>query len=228
MNIVITGASRGIGLAEAKRFDTPDNQLFLVASSDDSFKHPFKNATTISADLSTVEGVSTAAAEITARTHTVDVLINNVGVMVLKKFEELSEDDINLLLNTNLRSHLLLTKALLAVLYNSSNPQIVFMSSMAAKSSIIGESVYSATKGGVTAFANVLRNELAGKVRVSTVHAWGVNTWSAPEPNDLMEPEDIAEAVDFIISRPASVMVESIDLSNPVQWRGSQAPWSPQ
>jgi 3-hydroxy acid dehydrogenase/malonic semialdehyde reductase len=227
MNIVITGASRGIGLAEAKLFDTPGNRLVLVAKSVESFKGTFNHATLIAADLSTSEGIKGAAEQIATACDTVDVLINNVGVMIMKKFEDLSSDDVDTMLNTNLRSHMLLSQALLPLLLKSNGAQIVFMSSMAAKSFIVGESVYSATKSGVSAFANVLRNELGGKVRISTVHAWGVNTWGAAEPNDLMKPQDIAEAVQFIVSRPKTAVVESIELGSPVQWRGGQAPWSP-
>lgn len=223
MNILITGASRGIGLATAKQLDTPDNTLFLVATAKESFKDTFHNATLFAADLTKPEDITRLATEVAD----IDVLINNAGVMVMKKFEKMTSEDIALMLNLNLRSHILLTHALLPALRKSSNAQIVFMSSMAAKSSIVGESVYAATKSGITNFANVLRNELAPEIRVSAVHAWGVDTWSAPKPEEFIQPQDIAETMEFIINRPATVMVESIDLSNPVQWRGAQAPWSP-
>src|ERR1041384_1822362 len=104
MNIVITGASRGIGLAEAKLFDQPGNQLFLIARSLDSFKDTFKHAALIGIDLSTEAGVAKAADVIAAKAESVDILINNVGVMIMKKFEALSESDIDQLLGTNLRS----------------------------------------------------------------------------------------------------------------------------
>lgn len=227
MNIVITGASRGIGLATAKKLDKPGNKLFLVATSKDSFKGEFTDAVLLAADLTKPEDVDKLASEITSQAGTVDILINNVGVMVTKKFEQMTSDDINLMLDLNLRAHLLLTRALLPSLRKSNNPQIIFMSSMAAKSSIVGESVYAATKSGITNFANVLRNELGSSIRVAAVHAWGVDTWGAPKPDEFIQPEDIAATMEFIITRPATVMVESIDLSNPAQWRGSQAPWSP-
>jgi len=227
MNILITGASRGIGLATAKRLDNSNNKLFLAATSEGSFKDTFQNAVLLATDLTKLGEVSKLADEITGKTDKIDVLINNAGVMVMKKFEEMSNEDINLLLDLNLRSHILLTNALLPLLRKSESPQIVFMSSMAAKSSIAGESVYAATKSGITNFANVLRNELGPEIRVSAVHAWGVDTWGAPKPEEFVQPQDVAEAMEFIINRPATVMVESIDLGNPMQWRGGQAPWSP-
>lgn len=228
MKIAITGASRGIGLTTSKQLNKTGNTLYLTASSKDSFKEHLPGAVELSGDLSTPEGVKKLADEIAAQTDSLDVLFNNVGVMIMKKFEQMTPDDINHLLNLNLRSHLLLTRQLLPLLEKSSNPQIIFMSSMAAKSSIVGESVYAATKSAITSFAGVLRNELSGKMRVTAVHAWGTNTWGADESIPLIKPEDIAEVVDFIIARPKTMMVESIDLSNPAQWRGGKAPWSPE
>lgn len=226
MKIAITGASRGIGLSTAQRLSA-DNELYLTASSTDSFKEHVPRAIEINGDLSTLAGVDIVANSIMSQTDTLDVLFNNVGVMIMKKFEDMTPDDINHLLNLNLRSHLLLTRQLLPLLVKSENPQIIFMSSMAAKSSIVGESVYAATKSAITGFANVLRNELGGRVRVTAIHAWGTNTFGADESEPLIEPKDIGEVVEFIINRPNSMMVESIDLSNPRQWRGAQAPWSP-
>ncbi len=228
MNIAITGASRGIGLAAAKQLANDDNTLFLIATSEDSFKQHLPNAIEIAADLTTPEGIKAAADAIAAKTDQLDVLLNNAGAMVMKKFEDMTADDINLLINLNLNAQLQLTRELLPLLRASDNPQIIFMSSMAAKSSIVGESVYAATKSAITGFANVLRNELAPKIRITAIHAWGTDTWGADEPDKLIQPADIGEVVEFIITRPPTMMIESIDLGNPHQWRGAQSPWSPQ
>lgn len=227
MNILITGASRGIGLATAKQLDKSGNKLLLVATSRDSFKDTFQNALLFGANLTKPSEVGRLAGEVFEQIDKVDVLINNAGIMIMKKFEQMTTEDINLMLDLNLRSHLLLTRELLPGLRKSDHPQIVFMSSMAAKSSIVGESVYAATKSGITSFTNVLRNEFGSAIRVSAVHAWGVDTWGASNPADFIQPADVAATMEFIISRPSTVMVESIDLSNPAQWRGGQAPWSP-
>ena len=227
MNILITGASRGIGLATAQQLDKPGNKLLLVATAKESFKNQFVQATLLAADLTKPQEVSRLADELGRQTDHIDVLINNAGVMIMKRFEQLSEQEIMQMLDLNLRSHILLTHALLPLLRKSSNPQIVFMSSMAAKSSIIGESVYAATKSGITNFANVLRNELGPAIRVTAVHAWGVDTWNAPNPKEFIQPADVAEVMEFVITRPATMAVEAIELGNPAQWRGGVAPWSP-
>src|ERR1700683_32164 len=230
MNILITGASRGIGFATARQFDQPGNNLFLVATAKGSFKQEFKHAGihTFGVDPTNPEAIARLAAELAAEADQLDLLINNAGVMIMKKFEQLKTSEINLMLHLNLRAYMLVTHALLPLLRKSARPHIIFMSSMGAKSSIIGESVYDAAKSGVTNFANVLRNELGPNIRVSAVHAWGVDTWGAPNSSEFIQPADIAVTMEFIATRPDTVMVESIELGNVAQWRGGQAPWSPQ
>ena len=227
MNIVITGASRGIGLATAQIFDKPGNKLFLAATTQESFDGAFQHAETFAADLTQHAGVKRLAAEISQAAGTIDVLINNAGVMTMKRFDDYTTEDIDQLIDLNLRSHILLTHALLPALRKSQRPQIVFMSSMAAKTSIVGESVYAATKSGITNFANTIRNEYGRGIRVSAVHAYGVDTWGAPDPENFLQASDVASAMEFIVTRPDTMLVESIDLSNPSQWRGGTAPWSP-
>lgn len=227
MKIIITGASRGIGLATAKLLDVPGNELFLIASKIDSFKATFDKAHLFEADLSKLAEIKKVIAEIQKITDTIDVLVNNVGVYITKKFADMDETDINQILDINLRSHILLTHEAIGLLEKSDCSRIVFISSMAAKNSLIGESVYAATKSGLTNFANVLRSEKPANAGVSVVHSWGVNTWGAPDGESLLKPEDVAGAVNYIISLPKHVVVESIDLGHIDNWRGAQAPWSP-
>ena len=225
--ICITGASKGIGYAEAIRL-SGENELFLHASKDSSFIKDIKNAYYFGYDFSKIDSVEAFVNELKNKTQTLDVLVNNVGVMVIEKFSEYKDEDIDRLITLNLHSHLLLTKKLIPLLLKSENPHIVFMSSMSAKNQIEGESVYAATKAGIMQFAHVLRNELAGKIRVSTIHSWGVNTWDDPEGSPILVPENIAETLEFIISRERPFVVESVDLSHENQWKGTSAPWSPE
>ncbi len=225
--ILITGASKGIGKAEAEKLSA-ENNLFLHASKLSSFQKKAENIRYFGADFSKIENVSGFVEELKNTTDSMDVLINNVGIMILENFSNFKDEDISTLITLNLHSHLLLTKKLIPLLLKSDNPHIIFMSSMSAKNQIEGESVYAATKAGIMQFAHVLRNELAGKIRVSTVHSWGVNTWDDPEGSPILVPENIAEVIEFIITRERPFVIESIDLSHELQWKGTSAPWSPQ
>ncbi|MEZ5009215.1 MAG: SDR family oxidoreductase [Chitinophagales bacterium] len=226
--ICITGASKGIGLAEAKLL-SKEHELFLHASKLASFtKDEFPDAHYFAADFTELANVDQFVNELKAQTKTLDVLVNNAGVMVIDKFSDFSDGDIHKLITLNLHAQLLLTKKLIPLLLKSDNPHIVFMSSMSAKNRIIGESVYAATKAGIMQFAHALRNELAGKIRVSTIHAWGVNTWNDTADAAILKPENIADTVEFIISQKRPFLVESIELGHENHWNGASAPWSPE
>jgi len=225
--ICITGASKGIGLAEAQLL-AKSSELFLHASKMTSFDGvEIENAHLFGADFTKIENVSKFVDQLKETTATLDVLINNVGVMVIEKFSDFPDEEINRLITLNLHSQLLLTKKLIPLLLESDNPHIVFMSSMSAKNRIVGESVYAATKAGIMQFAHVLRNELAGKVRVSTIHSWGVNTWNDDGSAAILVPENIADVLEFILSKDRPFLVESIELGHEDHWNGASAPWSP-
>ena len=226
--ICITGASKGIGLAEAKLL-SGNNKLFLHASKKTSFDNiSFPNADFFSHDFTNLENIDLFVEELQEKTASLDVLVNNAGLMFIEKFSDFPDKDINTLLTLNLHAQLLVTKKLIPLLLKSKDPHIIFMSSMSAKNRIIGESVYAATKAGIMQFAHVLRNELAGKIRVSTIHSWGVNTWNDTEGAEILTPENIAETLEFIISRKRPFLVESIDLGHESHWNGATAPWSPE
>ncbi len=224
--ICITGASKGIGQAEANLLGK-HHKLFLHASNLNSFNNKKEDIHYFGYDFSKMENVSKFAEELKSKTDSLDVLINNVGVMAIHKLEDFTDEDIHKMISINLHSHILLTKKLLPLLLKGKDPHIIFMSSMSAKNRIIGESVYAATKAGIMQFAHALRYELAGKIRVSTIHSWGVNTWNDVEGAAILTPKNIAETVEFIISRERPFLVESIELGHENHWNGASAPWSP-
>jgi len=225
--ICITGASKGIGKAEAEILYA-DYDLYLQATSLDSFHDlGLPNAKLFACDFADLTQIDHFVNELKSQTDTLDVLVNNAGFMTIDSFQHFSESMMHRMITVNLEAQLLLTQKLLPLLLKSSNPQIVFMSSMSAKNRIMGESVYAATKAGIMQFAHVLRNELAGKVRVSTIHSWGVNTWNDEADAAILKPEHVAETLQFILSRERPFLVESIELGHESHWNGALAPWSP-
>ena len=225
--ICITGASKGIGKAEAEILYA-DHELYLQATSLDSFQDlGLPNAKLFACDFADLSQIDHFVHELKSQTDTLDVLVNNAGFMTIDSFQHFSETLMHRMITVNLEAQLLLTQKLLPLLLKSNNPQIVFMSSMSAKNRIVGESVYAATKAGIMQFAHVLRNELAGKVRVSTIHSWGVNTWNDEADAAILKPEHVAETLQFIVSRERPFLVESIELGHESHWNGALAPWSP-
>lgn len=226
--ICITWASRGIWLQESLLLQNT-NELYICSKNIDSFKGKWLHDRNhlFWYDLSSISQINQFVSEIYKKTDILDVLVNNVWVFTLRNIQDMTDDDVNSMIDVNLKANILITKKLLPLLLKSKNPQIIFMSSMAAKSSINGESVYSATKAGITNFAQILRNELWDKLRVSIIHSWGVNTFWLDDSVSILKPIDIAQVLNFILNVPPPILIESIDLSHQQQWRWWQAPWSP-
>lgn len=231
--VLVTGASRGIGFAIARALKPDAEKLFLVARTKKSFDKTcdqFKKKKTIflGSDLSSEAQIDKLVAQVKKETSRLDVLVNNAGVYLAKKFEKTTRPEINQQIAINLKGMLLLTQGLLPLLKKGKKPQIINISSIAAKASLYGESIYSATKAGVTSFSEVIRKELNPQgVRVTTIHPWGVNTWNAPNPQELLRPEDIGELVSFIVNTHPGCQIESIDCSSVFQWKGEKPPWIP-
>lgn len=213
LTIVITGASRGIGFATASQLAAAGHEVHLVGRSfsDRSIgEHVYQ----YTAELTSFSEQEATAQAIRARTDKVDVLINNAGMYIESPFESLPVTAINELLNTNLKSHIIFTQLLLPLLKGSDAPLIINISSTSAFTHPANQAVYAASKAGLTAFSNSLRQELnPEKIRVTCIHPSSVNTWNAPNPEKLLSVTDLARTLQQIIENPAYCQVETLTIS---------------
>jgi 3-oxoacyl-[acyl-carrier protein] reductase len=213
LKIVISGASRGVGYATASQLSSQGHELHLIAR---NFlkKSNAENLNFYSGELTSLKDIELITDNIKKNTDYIDVLINNAGMYIQSPLEEMSFENINQLLDTNLRSHILMTRALLPLLKGSKAPIIINISSVSAFTHPANQTVYTASKAGLTAFSNSLRKELnPEKIRVSTVHPTGVNTWDDPNPEKLLTVEDMALTLQHIINAPAYCQFENIEIS---------------
>lgn len=213
MNIVITGASKGIGYALSKHFFQQGHTLVLIARNTEFLAQEFSqpNVHCFNADL-TQQDILSVVERVQERLGCIDVLINNAGGYVEEALIDMSIENIDYLLNLNLRNPIMTTKAFLPMLLSSNTPLIINLSSISAYLHPANQAVYAATKAGLSAFANALSKEHA-KLRVTCLHPSGVNTWNAEDDNGLLAPNDIAELIGFIIDRPAYLQMASVNLS---------------
>ena len=176
---VVTGASSGIGAATALRLHAAGARLVLHGRDGDRLTAIAERtgAVAVRADFAEPGAAEAVAEEIAGRAGRVDVLVNNAGLGWAGPVAEMSSADVRRLLSVNLGAPLELTRALLPTLLERPRAVVVFVTSIAGRAGVAGESVYSATKAGVDVFAESLRLELAGTgVRVGVVVPGVVDT----------------------------------------------------
>jgi NAD(P)-dependent dehydrogenase (short-subunit alcohol dehydrogenase family) len=152
---VITGASRGIGAACARRLDAGGARVALVARSTAAMEEIAVDLqhepVIVTADLVKEEGVMDAAAAVIGGLGGVDILVNNAGLGWTEPAEAITPKRLDLQLHLNLRNLILLTSTLGSSLLERRGC-VVNVSSVAAYFGEVEQAVYAATKGGVNSF----------------------------------------------------------------------------
>lgn len=161
----------------------------------------------------------------TAALGPVDVLVNNAGVAILKPFDQMTLDEWDTTMATNLRSMYLVTHAVLPAMRTRKRGTIVNISSLAGRNGFAGGTAYCASKHAVLGFSRALMMEVRKEgVRVIAICPGSVDTplirnQGALTPNmeTILHPEDIADAVLASIRLPERATVSELDIrpSNP-------------
>jgi NADP-dependent 3-hydroxy acid dehydrogenase YdfG len=214
---LVTGASRGIGRAIAERL-AEAHDLVLVARDADKLAEV---ATTCEASGAQVQriavdlrhGADTAAA---LTGLSVDVLVNNAGVAVLKPFLEMTAEEWNRQVDVNVHALFHVTRAVLPGMVQRGRGHVCIVGSTAGRNTFVGGSCYAGTKHFVMGFAESLMLEVrdAG-VGVSVVTPGSVATELFPEGTNtawMLEPENVADAVAFAVTTPPHMLVHRLEV----------------
>ncbi len=209
-NILLTGATGGIGHAIARAFAGRGATLILTGRRADLLAPLGEElgARTIVCDLAQRDDVARLATEAVAAD--VDVLIANAAMPASGLLTELTQDQVDRMLDVNLRAPIALAHALAPEMVRRRRGHMVFISSMAGKTASPASSLYSATKFGVRGFALGLREDLhPHHVGVSTVFPGFIRSAGMyadtgiklPPGVGTRSPEDVAAAVIRAIER---------------------------
>ena len=182
MNIIITGAGKGIGFEAVKAFSNdPDNNIIAISRNIESLKEIEVSGNNtylfpVSYDLSDInKDLNTI---ISKHFTTIDILINNAGQLINKPFEDLTDNDFNLMFNVNVKSVFKLIKMLLPLF--KPNSHIINISSMGGFQGSVkfnGLSLYSASKGALNILTECLAEEFKEKgIKVNSLALGSVNT----------------------------------------------------
>jgi len=220
MNIVITGASKGIGSELVKIFtQNEENTVIGIARSENLLKELNNECIKLNAkshfkpivlDLENFNAIKTDLKnQIEKHINHVDILINNAGFLINKSFSETQIDEINKTLNVNLISPAILTQTLLPMLEKSKVKHVVNISSMGGyqgSSKFPGLSFYSASKAALASLTECLAEELKGnQIHFNCLALGAVNTemlkTAFPDYNAPLNPFEMAQFIyDFALN----------------------------
>ena len=183
---VLTGAASGIGRATARELSARGSNLVLLdrdaagledVAAELRAERPDRQVTTYVVDLSDRDAALTAAQTIRDAHPHLHLLINNAGVALSGRLDQVSLDDIDWLLSINLHAVILMTHTLLPSLVSTRGSHVVNVSSLFGIIGPPGQAAYVASKFAVRGFSDSLRQELAPHdVGVTTVHPGGIAT----------------------------------------------------
>jgi NADP-dependent 3-hydroxy acid dehydrogenase YdfG len=207
---LVTGASRGIGAAVARALAAEGVRLALASRSGDDLG--LDGAVARPCDVRRPDDLEALVAEAVERFGGIDILIANAGVGAYGQFIELPPDQLEEMIDVNVKGTLYAVRATLPHLLESDAADIVTLASEAGRRGLPLEAVYCASKFAQVGFTRALDHELREQgVRCSNVCPGGVATDFAmgrgrtpdmPALTGMMTPEDVAAVVLFVITRP--------------------------
>lgn len=209
-NIVIVGASSGLGRALAELLANEQVNLFLLSRKIKGVKFPFP-ATKISCDVTKPKSIKEAFSEIDKKTDKIDILVNCAGVGLIKKLENSKTKEIENVVKTNLLGTIFASQEAYKRMLKNKIGHIINIASTSGKKARDKETVYCASKWGVVGFTESLRLEArANKIRVTTVCPGGMKTdfYRATPEKDLsgfMDPKHVAQVIVDLIKSDFSI-----------------------
>lgn len=228
---VITGASRGIGRAIAKKFAAEGAKVVVGFSSNEAKANELveeigsDKAVALKIDVSDQNSVNEFFKKVLEKFQTIDILVNNAGITRDNLFIRMREEDFDIVLDTNLKGVFLCTKAASKVMLKNRSGRIINVASVVGLIGNAGQANYSAAKAGVIGFTKTVAREFASRgITVNAIAPGFIETDMTKDLSDdvknsmlssiplsrIGSPEDVANAVAFLASDSASYITGQV------------------
>ena len=223
---LITGGSSGIGLAIARALGEDGYGVTISArrpekleSAAEGLRGEGLDVLSVPARMAEEEELRTLVEAHRERFGRLDVLVNNAGAGTFEAMHELSTESVDTQLEVNLRGMILTTRECLPLLRDAGSEHgkalIVNMASTFGKAGVPGLSVYSATKAALIGFSQSTQREVANDGVQVTAFAPGMTDTAVTEsagvnPEEKIQPADLAEAVRFLLRTSRNCVVPEI------------------
>jgi len=225
---LITGASRGIGLAIARSLGALGAKLSLCARDAKKldgvakgFERDGISILTVPADVTRTADIATLVDKTERSAGPIEILVNNAGIGYFGPVQDSSEENWDSVLDTNLKAVFLLSKAVAPGMIRRGSGHIVNIASLAGKNAFAGGAVYCASKWGLLGLTQCIAEDLRPYgIRVSAVCPGTVATDFSPhagkDTTKMLQPADVAHAVETILTQAPQSFISEI-LLRPTQ-----------
>ncbi len=219
--VLVTGGSKGIGLAIARRFAAQGDKVAVTFHS----SPPPDGFLAVKCDVTSVAEVDATFAQIEAELGPVEILVSNAGITKDKLLMTMSEDDFTSVVDTNLTAAYRVSKRAVRAMMKARTGRIVLVSSVVGLSGQAGQANYAASKAGLVGFARSLARELGSRnITVNVVAPGPVDTdMTAVLSDDLKakfadqvplgrfaSPDEVAGVVSFLASPDAAYITGAV------------------
>jgi NADP-dependent 3-hydroxy acid dehydrogenase YdfG len=220
-NIIVTGCSKGVGHALCLLLLAQGNKVYGISRNACNINH--QNFTWLNADVSNYDALKLNLNK--NNITQIDVLVNNAGMGIFKKFENLEPQDWQQMLNVNVLGLMNMTHLVYPIMIKQKTGHIINISSMAGKEGIPEATAYCATKFAVRGFSKALFKESQKHgIKISTIYPGSIKTnffenYPAVVLNDnMMQASEIANAIMGLINMPGNIVPSELEI-RPLQMK---------
>lgn len=218
--VLVTGGSAGIGHAIAEAFHAGGAKVALTSRSLDraqiAAEEIGEGVLGVACDVRDPEACDAAVAATVRRFGGVDVLVNNAGLGVFRSIKEMTREEWERQIRTNLDGVFYMTKAALPALIEAEDAWILNIGSLASRNTFAGGVGYNASKFGLLGMTEAMMLDLRyDGIRAAIVMPGSVNTDFSHVGEDrqwAIQPEDVAEAVLHVMAQPQRTLVSRVEI----------------
>jgi len=221
---LVTGASRGIGRSIAQRLAKLGAAVAIcgrdtqaLADTEAELKKLGSPVYSQMADVSQSTDVTALVDKTKTALGPISILVNNAGIGLFGPAHEKTDAEWDRVLNTNLKSAFLVSRAVAPAMIQRGSGDIINISSLAGRNAFAGGGIYCASKWGLQGLSACMAEDLRGHgIRVSVICPGSVATefsgHSSKDPSKVLSPEDVAHAVEMIVTQNPRSFLSEIQL----------------